>query len=71
MEGARIVSHSTLLHLSEVIGLYKSHILSHIEYRTAAIYHAAASVLIELDSVQTRFLKDRGISELAAFLSFR
>eukprot|EP00959_Pyramimonas_sp_CCMP1952_P342493 7175571-Pyramimonas_sp.AAC.1 len=34
---------------AELIGLFKAHILSYIEYRTAAVYHAS-SVLSPLDA---------------------
>eukprot|EP00969_Alexandrium_andersonii_P228017 10069855-Alexandrium_andersonii.AAC.1 len=47
----------------ELVHLYKAHILSFIEYRTAAISHAASSVLDPLGAIQTRFLRDLGISE--------
>eukprot|EP00959_Pyramimonas_sp_CCMP1952_P445177 9321525-Pyramimonas_sp.AAC.1 len=38
---------------AELVNLYKSHVLSFIEYRTSAIYHASASVLAPLDALQT------------------
>ena len=41
--------------------LFKSHVLSFIECRTAGIHFASTSVLRELDDVQTRFLKDFGL----------
>ena len=40
----------------ELVTLYKSQLLSYLEYRTAAIYHACNTVLAPLDSFQDRFL---------------
>ena len=55
---------------SEIIGLYKSQILSFIEYRTAAIYHCCTTALLHLDHIQERMLEAVGVSELDAFLHF-
>ena len=41
--------------LTELVGLYKSHVLSYIEYRTPAIHHAIDSVLVKVDRIQKRF----------------
>jgi hypothetical protein len=54
----------------ELVVLYKAHLLSFLEYRTAAIYHAARAVLKRLDAIQTRFLHDAGIDEVAALMVF-
>ena len=43
--------------------LYKAQLLSYIEYRTPAIYHAACSVLEPVDGVQQRFLRETYVSE--------
>jgi hypothetical protein len=40
---------------AELILLYKSQLLSFIEYRTSAIYHATRDVLERVDDIQTRF----------------
>ena len=56
--------------LNDLVMLYKSHVLSYVEYRTPAIHLAPTSVLNELDDVQTRFLKELGLSEAAAFMNF-
>ena len=56
---------------TEVIDLYKSHILSFIEYRTAAVAHAATSVLASVDAIQTRLLRSLGITDLEALMHFR
>ena len=55
---------------SDLIVLYKSHVLSYIEYRTAGIHVAASSVLRELDDVQTRFIRQFNMSEYGAFMHF-
>ena len=52
----------------ELIALYKAHVLSFIEYRTSAIYHASSSVLNRIDKIQDKMLKIAGTSELEALL---
>jgi hypothetical protein len=54
----------------ELVTLYKSHVLSFIEYRTAAIYHASNTVLAELDNVQKRMLKIVAATEEEALFHF-
>ena len=54
----------------ELVLLYKSHILSYVEYRTPGIYHAATSILEPIDRIQVRFLRDAGVSLLDALLEF-
>ena len=39
----------------ELVYLYKSHVLSHIEYRTAAIYHACDTIMAQLNAIKTMF----------------
>ena len=56
---------------AELVGLYKAHFLSYIEYRTPGIAHAAATVLAPTDAIQARFLREIGLSEEDAFLSFK
>jgi hypothetical protein len=48
--------------------MYKSHLLSFVEYRTPAIYHAIRAVLCRLDHVQSIFLREVGINEQTALL---
>ena len=50
--------------------LFKSHILSYLEYRTAAVYHACTTVLAPLDRVLERFLRDICVNEIDALMSF-
>jgi hypothetical protein len=55
---------------AELVLLYKAHLLSYLEYRTPAIYHATREVLQRLDRVQTRFLRDAGVDEECALMNF-
>ena len=54
----------------DLMMLYKSHVLSFIEYRTPGVHFASASVLKDIDDVQKRFLVQIGISEETAFMDF-
>ena len=49
---------------------YKQQVLSFIEYRTPAIYHATATVLKQLDRTQDGFLRELGIDSAAALMEF-
>ena len=55
---------------ADLIVLYKAHLLSYLEYRTPAIYHATRAVLRRLDAVQRNFLHDIGVDEVTALLHF-
>ena len=55
---------------SELITLYKSHILSFVEYKTPGIYHAATTVLEAIDRIQDHFLRQIGIPQVDALLNF-
>ena len=55
---------------ADLVILYKAHLLSFLEYRTPAIYHATRAVLVRLDAVQSRFLKDIGLNETVALINF-
>ena len=55
---------------AQLILLYKSHLLSFLEYRTAAIYHARRTTLNRLDRVQNQFLRDVGITPEEALFEF-
>ena len=50
--------------------LYKAHALSYLEFRTPTIYHARREALSKLDTVQTRFLREAGVDEVAALMHF-
>ena len=54
---------------SELMLLYKSQVLSYVEYRTPAIYHACSTLLSRLDRQQRRFLRELDISEEEALLT--
>jgi hypothetical protein len=56
---------------ADLITLYKAHMLSFLEYRTPAIYHALRSILSRLDSVQSRFLRSVGVDDLTALVDFK
>ena len=49
---------------------YKSRVLSYLEYRTPAVYHACKTVLHRLDAVQRSFIREIGISAEDALLHF-
>ena len=51
--------------------LYKSQVLSFVECRTSAIYHAPDTTLAPLNAVQTRVLRAINISSEEALLHFR
>jgi hypothetical protein len=53
---------------AELIVLYKAHLLSFVEYRTPAIYHATREVLRKIDRIQTKFVEDAGVSEQDALM---
>ena len=55
---------------AELILFFKSHLLSYLEYRTPAIYHATRVVLSRLDAVQDRFLRDIGVDDITALVTF-
>ena len=50
--------------------LFKSHVVSFLEYRTAGIYHAASSNLAPLDRILDRFCKQIGVSSIEAYFYF-
>ena len=55
---------------AELVNLYKSRVLSYLEYRTPALYHATETVLQPLNSLQDRFLRQAGLSTLEALMEF-
>ena len=55
---------------AELVGLYKAHLLSYIEYRTPAVYHALRKDLDKLDNIQTGFLRNIGVDEVEALIHF-
>ena len=55
---------------ADLISLYKAHLLSFLEYRTPAVYHATRAVLTRLDAVQSKLLRDIGVDEVIALAEF-
>ena len=55
---------------ADLVMLYKSHVLSFIEYRTPGLHFASASILNQIDDVQARFLRQINVSEESAFMHF-
>ena len=55
---------------AEFVNLYKSQLLSYLEYRTPAIYHACDSTLAPLNKFQDKFLGELGISPEDALVHF-
>ena len=51
---------------TQLIDVYKSQILSFVEYRTPAIYHVCNSALQTLDAVQDSMLRAIGMNDLEA-----
>lgn len=54
--------------LRDLIFLYKSHVLSSIEYRTCAFFHIPESAVYPVDMMQHRFLDTFGLSAADAFI---
>ncbi len=50
----------------ELVGLFKAHVLSYVEYRTPGVYHASTTVLEPLDRILSSFLRQVNVDELAA-----
>ena len=55
---------------ADLVLLYKAPLLSFIEYRTPAIYHATRVFLSRLDAIPRGFLKDIGVDEVTALVDF-
>ena len=55
---------------ADLVVLYKAHLLSFIEYRTPAIYHATRVYLRRLDAIQSGFLKDIGVDDVTALVEY-
>ena len=55
----------------EQLSLYKTHILSYIEYRTPAIAHTSATTSAPLDAIQSIFIRELDIAAEEALIRFR
>lgn len=53
---------------NELVVLFKSHVLSYVEYRSAGISYAATSAIAPLDNVLVKFLEEIGLSSEAGFI---
>ena len=53
-----------------MIDQFKTHIWGLIECNSGGYFHAANSLLVKVDKVQTRFLKELDLTEEQAFLDF-
>ena len=51
--------------------LYKSRVLSYLEYRTPAVYHATDTVLSPLNRLQNTFLRRLGVDQVTVLMEFR
>ena len=71
MEAAHCTPHPPLLFACRSYSVFKAHILSYVEYRTSAFYHATTTALRPLDHVLETFLAQIGVPELDALVHFR
>ena len=53
-----------------MMNLYKSHVLSYLESKTPALYHASKTTLEPLDNIQRRFLREMNVTSDAALCHF-
>ena len=53
-----------------LVQVYISKVLSFVEYRTSAVYHAAKTTLAGIDAVRTLFLRECGLPDEDALLHF-
>ena len=56
---------------SEMVQLYKSQVLSFVEYRAPGIYNACDSTLQKLNAVQDHYLKEIGIDARTALFDYK
>ena len=56
--------------VSQLVQVYKSKVLSFVEYRKPSVYHAAKTILTGIDAVQSRILRECGLSDEDALLHF-
>jgi hypothetical protein len=55
---------------ADLVLQYKQQVLTYIEYRTAAIYHATSTELNKIDKLQDNFLRELCITREAALIEF-
>ena len=56
---------------AQLVALYKAQLLSFIEYRTPAIYHACSNSLAFLDAIQDKLAEAIGVTEVQLLTVFR
>ena len=54
----------------KLVQVYKSKVLSFVEFCTSAVYHATKTTLAGIDAVQTRLLRECGLSDEEALFIF-
>ena len=54
----------------ELMITYKTKVLSYVEYRTPAIYHATTTLLEQINAIQNNFLRDIGINPVQALTDY-
>ena len=65
-----ILRTSRFFDAGHVVYVYKTKVMSYIEFRTSAIYHASDALLQRIDSIQNRMLKSIGVEEKNAISEF-
>ena len=58
------------LRTKQLVQVYKSKVLSFVEYHTPAVYHATKTTLAGIDAMQRRILRECGLSDEDALLHF-
>jgi len=58
----RILRCRRVFSASSLIALYKTHVLSYVEYNTPAVFHAPLFFLSAIDAIQDQFCDDLGLS---------
>ena len=53
-----------------MVFLYKARVLSYIEYRTSALYHASDTLLQKVNQIQRSFMRQLGLTPSDALLKF-
>ena len=66
-----ILRTSRLFNDAHIVHLYKTKVLSFIEFRTSAIYHASDTLLNRVDCLQRRLIRSIGASDREALMNFR
>ena len=65
-----ILRTSRFFSTGHIVYLYKTKVMSYIEFRTAAIYHSSANLLQRIDGLQDRLLRSIGMNATDALTKF-